>query len=281
MLSLEIILAILFLIVGFIILIVLINKNRLSNSNPEPIPPVKNIFYIDVNIIDINEEVVLYITSDDITINWGDNSPEEQFSGFSTISHKYNSTGLYTISGTKTSNLTTLACPNTGNTNKVVKLDVSLCENLEEVYFTDNLIPEIYIKSLTNLKIIEIGNNLLTSLDSSNLELLENLTAPGNNLININIQNCKELVRLNLNDNNNLNDLNIEDCEKLQFVNLDNCNFSQNSINNFLYILDINGLSDGQFLGNQNPSAPPSSGPPDGITAKANLISRGWTVNTD
>lgn len=31
----------------------------------------------------------------------------------------------------------------------------------------------------------------------------------------------------------------------------------------------------------QNPSAPPSSGPPDGITAKSEMESRGWIVVTD
>jgi hypothetical protein len=48
----------------------------------------------------------------------------------------------------------------------------------------------------------------------------------------------------------------------------------------------VNAVATGAPAGNinissQTPAAPPSHGPPDGITAKATLIARGWGITTD
>ena len=54
---------------------------------------------------------------------------------------------------------------------------------------------------------------------------------------------------------------------------------SSSEINNYLILLDTNGLSSGTCNTTaQTPPAPPTGG---GITAKSNLISRSWVVSTD
>lgn len=54
------------------------------------------------------------------------------------------------------------------------------------------------------------------------------------------------------------------------------------SINQILTDLVTNGKLGGTCDVNlQTPAAPPTVGPPSGIAAKATLLTRGWTVNTD
>lgn len=57
-----------------------------------------------------------------------------------------------------------------------------------------------------------------------------------------------------------------------------NSSLSVEQINTFLTSLDANGLSNGTCTLTQSPAVPPTGA---GLTAKANLQARGWTVTTD
>jgi hypothetical protein len=50
-------------------------------------------------------------------------------------------------------------------------------------------------------------------------------------------------------------------------------------VNNVLLALDANGLTGGSVDLRQNTTPAPPTG--TGITAAANLVGKGWTVNTD
>jgi len=65
----------------------------------------------------------------------------------------------------------------------------------------------------------------------------------------------------------------------MSYISLPNNSLSSESVNNILIILDNNGLSNGTLkLNGQAPSASPSGA---GLTAKNNLIAKGWIVITD
>jgi hypothetical protein len=82
--------------------------------------------------------------------------------------------------------------------------------------------------------------------------------------------------------NNSLSSIDLSNCEILGAITLTNNNLNSNSINTILNdILNTGPVSGVAQLDGQSPSAPPTTGPPDGIAAKAALISNGWTVVTD
>jgi hypothetical protein len=229
MISLEIILAIVFLIVGFIILIVLINKNRSRNSNSQ-----EQEFTLDVSLT--NTTFDLYVSNFgaiiESTIDWGDGNSETISidNTFATISHTYNTTGNYTIKFSKVKGINVVS-----NYDNSQPLPISIDNKITDADFTK--MKEIYV--------ISFYDSLLTSLD---------------------IIGLTKLVGLNLNKNT---------------LTVESVNTILSTFNSF----DTTFIPPADFgvidLSNQNPSAPPSLGPPNGITAKSNLISRGWTVNTD
>jgi hypothetical protein len=229
MILFELILAILFLIVGFVILIVLINKNR--SRNPEP---QEQEFTLDVSLT--NPTFDLYLQNFGAIIesfvDWGDGNiePISIDNTFTTISHTYNTIGNYTIKFTKVKGINIVS-----NYDITQPLPISI----------DNKITNADFSKMKDIYVISFYDSLLTSL---------------------NITGLTKLAGLNLNKNT----LTVESVNTIlsTFDSFDTT---------FTPPADY-GIID---LSNQNPSAPPSSGPPNGITAKANLISRGWTVQTD
>ncbi len=72
----------------------------------------------------------------------------------------------------------------------------------------------------------------------------------------------------------------------LTYLELADRGLSANLVNNILFQLDQNNTTGGRLdLGaggnNLNPNAAPTSGPPNGIAAKASLEGKGWTVVTN
>ena len=230
MISLEIILAIVFLIIGFIVLILLVNNNRSTNTS-------KDEFTLDISLA--SPEYYLYLSgfgnNVKATIDWGDGNIEKVTSNdnnFLNLIHTYNTIGNYTIKFTKINRISLI-----GNYNINQPLPVSIDNKITNADFSKVKETPIYV--------ISFYDSLLTNLDISGLNKLSGLNLIKNKLTT-------------------------------ESVNIILTTF--NSFNTTHYPGTDYGTID---LSNQNPSAPPSSGPPDGITAKANLISRGWTVNTD
>jgi hypothetical protein len=229
MISLEIILAILFLIAGFIILLVLINKNRSRNSNSQ-----EQEFILDVSLTNATFDLYVYNFGAIIesVVDWGDGNIETIFidNTLATISHTYNTTGNYTVKFSKVKGINVIS-----NYDINQPLPISI----------DNKITDTDFTKMKDIYVISFYDSLLTSLDITGLT---------------------KLAGLNLNKNT----LTVESVNTIlsTFDSFDTT---------FTPPADY-GIVD---LSNQNPAAPPSVGPPNGITSKANLISRGWTVNTD
>jgi hypothetical protein len=229
MLSLEIILAILILITGFIILLVLINKNRSRNQVPQ-----EQEFTLDISLTNTTYDLYLgnFGAIIEAIVDWGDGNVETISidNTNATLSHTYNTIGDYTIKFTKVKGIDFIR-----NVDISQPIPVSM----------DNKITNADLTKMKNIYVITFYDSLLTSL---------------------NITGLVNLVGLDLTKNT----LTIE---------------SVNTILSTFDSFDTTFIPPADFgvidLSDQNPSAPPSSGPPDGITAKANLVSRGWIVNTD
>ena len=229
MLSLEIILAILILITGFIILLVLINKNRSRIQVPQ-----EQEFTLDVSLTNTTYDLYLgnFGAIIEAIVDWGDGNVETISidNTNATLSHTYNTIGDYTIKFTKVKGI-----------NFIRNVDISQSIPVS----MDNKITNADLTKMKNIYVITFYDSLLTSL---------------------NITGLVNLVGLDLTKNT----LTIE---------------SVNTILSTFDSFDTTFIPPADFgvidLSDQNPSAPPSSGPPDGIAAKANLISRGWIVNTD
>ncbi|MBK8600745.1 MAG: T9SS type A sorting domain-containing protein [Flavobacterium sp.] len=88
------------------------------------------------------------------------------------------------------------------------------------------------IQSFTNLKVLNCGGNLLTSLDVSSLTLLEKLLASQNQINSLNISGLTALTEIDL-FNNEVSSINLTG-----FVNLINLNFGGNN----LTAIDLTGL---------------------------------------
>jgi len=67
----------------------------------------------------------------------------------------------------------------------------------------------------------------------------------------------------------------------MKTVTLSGLALTVGAVNQCLVDFDAAGSSNGTLVLNGGTSAAPTVGPPDGVTAKANLIARGWTVTTN
>ena len=128
---------------------------------------------------------------------------------------------------------------------------------LEAIRFYGNSLSTFSMSgSFPNLTSLTIPNNLLTSVDISNLNALTGLALGQNPLMNVNIIN-----------NTNLNDFSISDAQ-----------LTETSINNMLVNLDNSGVLNGYCNLTGGTNAAPTGA---GITAKNNLIAKSWEVFTN
>jgi len=128
---------------------------------------------------------------------------------------------------------------------------------LESINFSDNSLSTFSMSgSFPNLTIISITRNELTSIDISNLT---------------------DLISFYINSNP-LTDINIVSNINLKFVGIGNAELSESAVNNILIQLDNNGLTNGGVGLSYGGNAAPTGA---GITAKNNLISKSWTVQTN
>lgn len=266
----------------------------------------------------ITTEVRLFYILTGITgnINWGD-GVIEPFSapggGNSFLTHEYSLAGDYLITvyldvnqvgpfqaicdsatGDGTKVLTTYFnhTPNCTTTNSF------LAYNVENVY---DVIP-----SKTNIGQIILsgraGNTVMSTLDMTLLppsvtyfalgsfEGLTNITGVRTTLtFSLNLTGCPLLASVESltimptawqfsfiqnADNISIPPLNLSACLHFNY----NQNLTSTQVSDFLIALDANGLTNGDSSIWQVPAATPNLA---GLTAKANLISKGWTVQTD
>src|ERR1019366_7408514 len=129
--------------------------------------------------------------------------------------------------------------------------------------------------ALTNL--VCVGASIHT-LDCSGCPALYYLDCPGNGMTALSIAGCANLTKLYPN-NNSLTNLDISGSTLINELEVQGNNLPVSVVNSLLVQLDTNGVHGiYAYTSSQTPAAPPSGA---GLTAKTNLISKGWGVTTD
>ena len=193
--------------------------------------------------------------------------------------------------------------------NPLGTLDLTGLTNLGRLRAWGTGISAIDFSTTPNTTSIRIDNNSLTTIDTSNLNGLWFLRCHNNPITSLDFTNNPNLTTLactytkipTLDFTHNpliasveyigggttgryLSTIIFGSTNNISQIRVDGNLLSTNQINYILTEVDANGITNGTEcrLDAQSPAAPPSSGPPDGITAKANLIAKGWTdVITD
>jgi hypothetical protein len=130
----------------------------------------------------------------------------------------------------------------------------------------------------SNIQEMLIGGNQFPVLDFSEFPALTDLEPDTMGWTDINIAQ-NPLLEILVAYSNSFTSVDISNNPLLTDVQLDVNQLTVSAVNNILIQLDNNGLLNGNCaLHNQTPAAPPSGA---GATAKANLIGKGWTVNTN
>lgn len=106
---------------------------------------------------------------------------------------------------------------------------------------------------------LDVNNSGLTALDISGATALTTLVCSANSLTALDVSTNTALTALVCSTNS----------------------LTALAVNTILSDLDTAGLSGGTVDLSGGSNAAPTSGPPDGLTAKANLIGKGWTITTN
>ena len=138
------------------------------------------------------------------------------------------------------------------------------------------LIETLDISPLDLLQ-FDCGNNQLTALDVSNQINLTQLSCAGNQLSSLNLSNLTNLISVLCMDNQ-LTTLDASNLQSIYMLNCNNNKLTETAVNNILIACDALNTSDKFLFLEQGENAAPSG---DGLTAKASLISKGWTVDTN
>ncbi len=185
-----------------------------------------------------------------------------------------NTNQLSSLNTSSNTELTSLFC----TVNNISNLDVSSNTVLTTLRCGDNNISNLDLSSNTVLTTLRCGDNNISNLDLSSNTLLTTLTCEYNQIALLSTLN-NTLLNTVWCYNNNLSSLDLSTNTLLINVRCQDNNLAISSVNDILTVLDSHGLSNGTLIiSNQSPSAPPSGA---GLTAKANLIAKGWTVVTD
>ncbi|NVO09904.1 MAG: hypothetical protein HXX16_08095 [Bacteroidales bacterium] len=102
-----------------------------------------------------------------------------------------------------------------GNYNKLINLDFSCCNKIQSVQCSDNPnLNDVIIGKKDSLKVLEVWENALTSLDISGCPNLQRLVCYHNKLSALNLSNNPLIVEINCGANN-IVELNLSDNKEL------------------------------------------------------------------
>jgi len=152
-----------------------------------------------------------------------------------------------------TSTLTTIDCESNPS---LTTIDISACAALTDINFNNNALTSLDVSACVALTSLACNTNALTALDVSACVLLTSLDC----------SNCM------------LTTLTIGGVSTLNYVICSGNQLDANAVNTILAALDDSAVVGGVIDISDN--AAPTAGPPDGITAAANLVDKAWTVNT-
>jgi len=154
--------------------------------------------------------------------------------------------------------------------NPITTLDVTQNTLLTKLNCTDNSLTTLDISQNTILNTIFCDNNSLTTLNTSTNTLLEFLICTVNSLTSLNVSNNTLLKTIWCRDNS----LATLDISANTLVNNLSCygnSFSSTVTNSILASLVSHGVTGGQLLYRNNETG-------QGVTDRATLVTRGWTI---
>ncbi|MDR2084746.1 MAG: T9SS type A sorting domain-containing protein [Bacteroidales bacterium] len=166
------------------------------------------------------------------TVDWGDGSPAESYTGSGDITpiyHEYDDYGEYSVNITAT----TGDCHFAGficNNELMTYFDISSCAELVYLDCSSNNLGYLDLNNNTKLKHLKCDDTNINSLNLNNNTELEHLECQNTNINSLNLSNCTELKHLECH-NNNINPLNLSNNTVLEYLN---CN------NNLLTALNLN-----------------------------------------
>jgi hypothetical protein len=176
--------------------------------------------------------------------------------------------------GNQTPSLTSLELRNT----LITSLEINNLPSLTYLSCFNVFTPSQTSLTLNNVPLlneIECYATLITSLDFSNVPSLKWLTCRNNELVSLNISNNPQLELLNCSSNYELTTIDISNNPLLNNL-VCRAALTVDSVNDILINLDNFGLTNG-YVDIYNFFAIPTG---DGLTAKNNLLAKGWTVTT-
>ena len=167
--------------------------------------------------------------------------------------------------------------------NLISTIDLTGCTNLREFDCAYTQLTELDLSSVPNLVLLGLSATKISTLDlSANTSLT---TIIGNNtyLTGLDLTGLVALANLEL-SSNEITTVDVSPAVGLTTLHLTACLLTSDAVNHILAALVANAQLGGICaLTGQTPAAPPTTGPPDGIAAKAALKAEdpAWTVTTD
>jgi hypothetical protein len=160
-----------------------------------------------------------------------------------------------------------------------------ISNTVQSIKIRNNNISIINLSNYINLLDIELAGTNITSLSLANNPLLDLIFINNTNITSLSLANNPLLYNVEISQNSNLATLILPSTfnTSISLFNAYSCKLPTSTINEILFKLDRDSTENNGtcYLYGQIPFAPPTSGPPDGITAGNSLLSRGWDVVVD
>jgi hypothetical protein len=164
-------------------------------------------------------------------------------------------------------------------------ITLPITNTIEIIQIEDNLMTSIDLSPYPNLSNIELILPNVTSINLLNNPLLIFVTVYSSGITTLDLTNQTSLQIANISYNSFLSSITMPSYVGPGLVGFNSIynNLPTSNINEILYALDYDrsGASNTCYLYGQTPSAPPDNGPPDGLLAVSDLLGNGWDVQTD
>lgn len=151
--------------------------------------------------------------------------------------------------------------------------------SIQQVDADGSLITSLNVNGLTSLQDLYAGNcPNLAYLNVQGCTGLTNTELTTGAFETLNFSGCSSLEYAELSGNLNLTNVIIAGCPSINYLSLGGCDLTVSSVNTILTTLDANGILSGFVVLSGGTNAAPTGA---GLTAKANLLTKGWFVLTN
>ncbi|MDR2651099.1 MAG: Ig-like domain-containing protein [Prevotellaceae bacterium] len=171
----------------------------------------------------------IYTVAQHLTVNWGDESGNEEYNNCTEISHTYaNVSSTYNVKIMLTQGLSSFGdVPYNNNitsdyvyprmTGEVHLASFNNCPDLTVLAITNNKLTGLDLKECPALLYLNCITNQITTLDASKVATLQYIFFYSNKLTTVNLSGLSALKRMSL-YSNSLTSLNVDDCTALEIL---------------------------------------------------------------